>query len=74
MGKLKIKIMFFIFSLLFLCIFSCSRIPDESVTAKYTNEIALAIIDGSWKIGASIVVASIIRVIFANDTVIERKK
>lgn len=42
-----------------LCVFACSATPDSAITAKYTEQTALAIIDGAWKISAAIVSLSV---------------
>ena len=48
--------------LIILCIFiGCGSDPETDVVSKYTNEIALAIIDSGWKIAWSIEFAAFIR-------------
>jgi len=42
----------------------CSIEPSASVTSKYTDQIALAIIAAGWKIAGAIVIAAIIRAVF----------
>ncbi len=58
---------FMLASVLTLILSACA--PDASeVSAKYTNEIALAIIDGSWKIASAIIVGLIVAAAISNSS------
>lgn len=44
----------------------CSSQPDAEIVSKYTEQTALAIIDGSWKIAGSIVFGLLLHAILSD--------
>mgnify|MGYP003139142043 CR=1 FL=1 len=48
--------------LIFILFFKNLDIPDPSVTAKYTEQTAQAIIDGSWRIAWAILVVALAKI------------